>query len=442
MSQTILIEPNQELNKIYSLNLSTYVGTDVIIKENAKEAIELLKILPTISLIITRNHIGLEKTSSVIHKYITEEFLDIPILTIGDNPEVSDKSMVITEPINWEVLITKSAKLLGVSTDELAKRVKPSYVPMAPKYFYDIKQTPCDVYIRISKGPGDYQFVKRIHSQDNFQREDIKKYEAQGLKNFYINKDYEQYFVTFVTNHLISIIEDEEITQEERIFSTSHGHEILADQINKIGLEDHLVHLAESGINAMVQSVRDTPNVSELLKFLFSNKISFAYQQCHLVTLMAQHILSKQNWAEPKHLEMLSFVAFFSDVTLKTTTQMLITSQTELEQSNLDEEEKKAVISHAKDAARLLEKNPEFEKGLKLIIMQHHGNETGVGFNDTPNTEINPLIQVYLVADYFVKILLNPAKPSAKREIIPLLYERFSGDTYQKLIKALEKKFQ
>ena len=41
MSQTILIESNPDLNKIYSLNLSTFVGTDVIMRQNAEEALAL-----------------------------------------------------------------------------------------------------------------------------------------------------------------------------------------------------------------------------------------------------------------------------------------------------------------------------------------------------------------------------------------------------------------
>ena len=43
MSQTILIEPNSDLKKLYALNLQTYVGTDIVERDNANDAIALLK---------------------------------------------------------------------------------------------------------------------------------------------------------------------------------------------------------------------------------------------------------------------------------------------------------------------------------------------------------------------------------------------------------------
>ena len=52
MSQTILIESNEDLKKIFSLNLNTFVGTDVIIRQDAEDAMALLRILPQVSTIM------------------------------------------------------------------------------------------------------------------------------------------------------------------------------------------------------------------------------------------------------------------------------------------------------------------------------------------------------------------------------------------------------
>jgi len=38
--------------------------------------------------------------------------------------------------------------------------------------------------------------------------------------------------------------------------------------------------------------------------------------------------------------------------------------------------------------------------------------------------------------------LLRPDMPSSKREILPILYAKYTNPSYQKIIKALEQKFQ
>lgn len=442
MSQTILIEPNEDLRKIYTLNLNTFAGTDVIIRQNAEDAIQLLRILPTISLIITKNKIADEDTAVKLVNHLKSEMLDIPIMVTGENAQIADRAFCLPEPVVWEKLVQQAAKFLGVTPEDLARRVKPDFVPMSLSYFYDITQTPCDVFIRIKKGPGEYQFVKRIHSKDIFDAAAIKKYEDQGLKEFYIQRDYQQYFTTFVTNSLVKKLERDDLTMEDRILTTAHSYDVVQDQVDKIGLDQATVELADAGINSMIKSVKDSPQIAGLLKFLFTNKVSLAYQHSHLIAVMCQYILSKQSWYQPKHLEVLSFVSFFSDITLKSNEQLRINSDEELRASNLSDEERQVVLTHARDAANLLEKHPGANEYIKTVLLQHHGKLDGVGFNDSPGEDLHPLSKVFIVADCFVKTLLRPDMPSTKREILPILYAKYTTPSYQKIIKALEQKFQ
>jgi hypothetical protein len=442
MSQTILIEPNEDLHKIYSINLNTFVGTDVILRKNAEEAMNLLKILPQISLIITSAQINGENTAKLLFDYIRSEDLDTSLIILGNCPELASSVPCLTPPFSWEDLIKVAAKQLGITLEQAASKPKPDYIPVGTFYFYDIDHTPCDVYIRIKKAPGEYQFVKRIHQKDIFDREIINKYELQGLKEFYIPKDYIQYFSTFVTNQLVQKLERQDLGLEERILTTSNGHDIVRDQVqNLLTIDEAIIELSDASINSMIQSVKDSPEVGNLLHFLFSNKVSYAYQHCHLLTLMCHYIFSKQSWYKPEHLKILSFVSFFSDITLKTPQQIRIGSLQDLALSNLDEEEKRMVMNHAARAAEILNGHPEFNEYTKTVLLQSHGKLNGIGFEDNPSEELHPLSKVFIVADNFVKILLNPALPSSKKEILPLLMNRFTNPSYQKIIKTLEQKF-
>lgn len=442
MSQTILIESHEDLKKIYSLNLNTFVGTDVIHRKNADDCIELLRILPQVGLVITEARVGSEETAIKIHNFIKSQGLNTSLIVMGESSSISSEVLCLQEPVSWEILIKQAAQHLGITLQDASAKLKPDYLPVGIHYFYDITKTPCDVYIRIKKAANEYQYVKRIHSKDVFDKVAIEKYEDQGLKEFYIAKDYVQYFTTFVTNNLVQKLEREDLGMEERILTTANAHEIVRDTVQNLGVDDASVELSDASINSMVKSVKNSPEVAELLKFLFSNKVSFAYQHCHLLALMCHYVLSKQSWYRPEHLETLSFVSFFADVTLKSNTQMQISSMHELSESNLTDEEKNQVMNHAKDAVALLNNHPDANDYIKTVLLQSHGRTDGMGFQDNPTEELHPLSKVFIVADYFVKILLNPSMPSSKKDILPILYARFLNPSYQKIIKALESKYE
>lgn len=442
MAQIILIESNSDLRKIFSLNLSTFVGADVIIRENAEDAISLLKILPEISMVITELKINGEASASKIFNHIKKEHLNTSLIVMGADEELSKEILCLKEPVSWETLVKEAAKLLGITLQDASQKIRPDYLPVGLYFFYDIQKTPCDVYIRIKKGPNEYQFIKRIHSKDIFDKSIIEKYEEQGLKEFYIPKDYIQYFTTFVTNNLVQKLERDDLTLEERILSTANAHDIVKDSINQMGMDQAIVELSDASINSMVKSVRNSPEVMNLLKMLFSNKITYAYQHSHILALICHYILSKQSWYREDHLHTLSFVSFFSDITLKSNQQMQIGTMKDLYEANLTDDEKSAVINHALDAVKILEHHPEANDYIKTVLLQSHGKTDGIGIEDNPGEDLHPLSKVFIVADSFVKILLNPNLPSKKQDILPHLYKRFTNPSYQKIIKALEHKFQ
>lgn len=441
MSQTILIETHPELRKVFTINLQTYTGSDIVERKNAQDTIELLNILPTISLIITQASVGEEPTALLIHNYLENRDLNIPMIVLGEVTELKGKTLCLAEPIEWEVMVKHAANLLGVTTEKLQHKIKPTYTKIPTFYFYELEATPCDVFIRVKKSPTEFQFIKRIHSKDEFNIEVIKKYEAQGLKEFYIPTDYQQYFVNFLTNKLILKLESD-IDISKRIETNSLAFDIAKEQLTEYPLDSTLIDFSDSIIKSMISSVKEVPKLNDLLKMLLTSKISYAYQHSHLVSVIGNFILSKQSWYQPRHLEILTFASFFSDITLKSLDQLKINSDEEFQNSNLSQEEKTAVLTHAKDACSLLKAHPKFDDYLKTVILEHHGSKDGVGFVDNPSEDLHPISKVFIIADSFVKIALDPAAPKAKADILERLKARFKNPTYEKIIKVLEQRIE
>ena len=441
MSQTILVHSDDDIRKIFSLNLTTYTGTDVVDRFSANEVIELLKILPSISLIVCLDKVNEEKTAYQIHHFLKERKLDIPMIVLGEDDSLIGEVLQLQNPISWELLVKHAGELLGVKEEVTQTKVAPKYIPISLTYFFDIDHTPCEVYIRIKKNVSEYQFVKRLNAQDSFTYEDIEKYMKQGLKDLWIPKDYQQYFVTFVTNSIIARLEDE-LDLPSRLQTNANAYEIVREHIQKIGLSPEISELAENNIQSMIASLKSAPKIASLLKFLFSSKISYAYQKAHIVCVIGNFIMSKQSWYKARHLETFTYLSFFADITLKTAKQMKINSLEELEGAGLTPEEKEAVLNHAKDAVELIKAFNNTNEYLELVITQHQGSETGVGFPEEPNENIHPIAKVFVISDAFVKIMLDVNTPKSKKEIITILYHQFPQENYQKIIKVLEQKIE
>lgn len=442
MSQTILIEPSQKLSDIYKINLNTYTGTDVIERATSKEAIELLKILPEIDLIICRAEVGLEKTAQDLYQFLIESNIEIPMIILGESLRIQDKVVSIADPFTWEDLVSNARTLLGITGEDTKLTPKPEYSPIGIQYFFEINHTPCDVYIRIKKSNSEFKFVKRLHEQDSFTPDDIQKYINQGLKNFYIPRDYQQYFVTFVTNSMVKKLEEDELTLIERLSVNTNAYSIVKEHIQKIGFTQEINELAEANINSMITSIQEAPQLATLLKMILTSKISYAYQKSHIICVIGNFILSKQSWFEERHLQMFTHLAFFADITLKSNKQMKINSGDELDASDLSPKEKLEVINHALNASEIIKDFSKTSDYLELIVRQHQGSPDGLGFSSDPEEDIHPLARVFIISDAFVKLMLDPASPTNKKDILTILYMQFTKNSFQKIIKVLEQKIE
>ena len=72
-------------------------------------------------------------------------------------------------------------------------------------------------------------------------------------------KDYEQYFINFVSSHLIKKLEGN-LEAEERIVLTATSYDLINNQVTQIGsLDEATIDLSDQSINSMVQSVQESP---------------------------------------------------------------------------------------------------------------------------------------------------------------------------------------
>jgi hypothetical protein len=442
MAQIILIESNQTLKDLLTLNLVTYTGAEVIPRESAKEAIELMDILPNIDLVICPVKTGAEKTAEILGTYLMGNDNGCGLIVLGDGlpANLSDSAVNISNGQNWEKVVESSLKILGISEEHLRKKIQPDYLPVPIHYFYSISSTCCDVFIRLKKGPDTYQYIKRLHQGDNFTKKTIDRYITQGLSHLHIPKDFQKNFTNFVSDQLVEKLNNFEGTEEEHIELIGNSYDVAIQEIKKMGFNGATIQLTESIIDGMIETAKNSPDMSPLLHKVINSKSGYLYQNGHMASIVASECLKKLGLDKPELHEKMAYAAFFHDISLCDNEELAkITSYEDLEASELDEEHWDMAFNHALESSLILAKHTEAPEGAADIIKHHHGSLNGKGYSTTGANKIPRLSKIFLVScEFSSELLAYKEHGGPPRPIIKNLFQKFQDEEIAKVIHVLE----
>ncbi len=442
MSQTIIIESSEEASNLMGLNLNMYVGTDVIHKKTAKEAIELLTVHPAIDLIITRSSIGEEKSSNLIESFLMEKERSIPLLILGEAKSDYELAEILNDSELKDV-VKAAGKALGVTAKMMVEKIVPEYYPVSSSLFLSIDEVNCDIYLRLKKNAGkDLQYLKRIHKGDQFTKEEIQRYISHGEKFFFIPADHRLSFANDYSKKMVAVLGRDDLSNDERIKANENAFNTANENILNFGLSEETVELSNASISSISQTVKDNPSLSKMFDNLLNNKAGYMYQHCQLITHFAYNILSSIDWGSNEQKDKLGFVAFFHDIILTDENLARIRNTKDLNTRNLPQEQKQTVLKHAQMASELLRKFPSAPIGTDVIIKQHHGHPTGMGLPDFVSNQIAPLTMVFIVAeeatDEVITYYEKTEKTIEKDLLIAALKKKFTTAKWQKIITPLE----
>lgn len=124
MSKTILIDDKEATRSVYALNLTTYVGTEVVDRKGPRDTIDLLEVLSDFDLIITRQTIRGKNAPKLILDYLKSKDLSIPMIVLGEEDKSLDSALLhfLNPPIKVNDLIELASKVLGVVLSEVAEK--------------------------------------------------------------------------------------------------------------------------------------------------------------------------------------------------------------------------------------------------------------------------------------------------------------------------------
>lgn len=438
MSLTLLVENNPMIESFYMLNLSTWLGLDIVPKKKAEFAIKLLEsdAVDTIKLIIVRAVIDKEESAKMLVEYLAKRGLKIPVVEIGPGKEVPGCFAHVPNSLQLKILIQSCARALNITAKDMSAKVVPDFFPIPIVYFKVIKRSICPVYSQNVDNPK--QFDQRLNKLQEFDETMITSMIQEGVTHLYVNKLDRLEFVNYVTSELMTLLEGKDLSPDEALSAADKSMELLSRKLLTIGVTEETVKLAKSQMSVMRQNVKSNPKLAKLLERMLSNKTSYLFKHTQILTYICLHIIKNIDWGNPEQEEKVSFIAFFHDIVLENDKQAQIKSTLELKKAEFETAERSLVERHAQMAAEFVSKFPHAPMGSDQIIRQHHGTLNGVGFSEHYGNNVSPVAVVFIVAEEFTRIILKREHgPFDRADMIRELKEEFPTSRFQKVIEIL-----
>ncbi len=443
MSHTLIISDNEILNQLYITNLEVYLATKTTLTLSSEEAVNLLN-KNTYDLVICMSMVNGQDLIGEIYDHIKKIKKALPLIAIGKpNRELSD-IVIVNSSYQLQNLIQSSAKILGVTAKQMASMEMPQYYSVGAKFLMKIPIVPCSVYLQTRNRESD-EYIMIAKKGDN--ADSLKKFTDEGVNKLFVNSGDRLTIVNGVSLAICDLIKNTEghdVNVKSEALNTAFEFVAATFGQTPVAVAE-IMRVANSCTKVMEEVVKDTPSLKSLLAMLNSNKGGCIYTHTMLAAYVSSHIIKNVTWGGVAHIEKINFVLFFHDIMLapiyirhpelKFEEDLLLSDA-------LTDKEKEVVLNHARLAAEIMVTHKRSPIGSDLLIKQHHGMTSGVGFAMEFKDDISPLSKIVLVAESFVEEFLkekeeNPLYQLDVKKIQASLVEKFKKSTYKKIVETL-----
>lgn len=316
---------------------------------------------------------------------------------------------------------------------------KTQYAKIPFKILKSLDQPVCDIFLEITK-EGNPHYIKLFNSFEDIDQSVVEKYLDKGVTTGVVLEEYKDQLLNSLSNKLY----------DKLINSPS-------EQIIGQALDTSLSLLKEIGFNStttqLIDGVIENINRSlagkqfddlKLIKDLLTSQSSRYYKKSHMTALLGCRVIQMAEWGTHLHQEMFSFLSLMADICLDKEEMLFITSREQLDSTSLTTNEKDKVWTHARDSYHLLQEYQDKPLDVDLLILEHHGNKNGVGFNNQLSPQLHKLTLIYRICEDFTIELLKLHEMEAQVKLIDIfenLASRHDKKSLHLIIDDLKKCF-
>lgn len=445
----LVIDPLVKITEVIYQNFDKNFGASVKVIHSLEEGLAIFDTSEVFDLCVFRNYNGLDQATGRMVDFakpllakIDARENKIPVIVLGDVELALKPHVHICYEMKIQELNKIFYKALNLKREDFMHMRLPKYVPFPISNFYLMDNSPCDVFIKLTKSTGD-EYIKRLYVGDSFNKKDLKKYESLGLTDFYITREEREFFINNLLDQTLKNLKNSS-DEESHFDKNADSFTIGTDMIKLLGVTPACVELVEETVSNIKTQILKSGKLSDLFKNVFDDKHSFSYRRSYLICIVSYMLLPRMEWGgidqRSSLFEKLSLVSYFHDIYLETEEMLKINSIEELRKANLTPRERDIILNHANNAAMIIHNYPHLPQGVDAMIRQHHGSTNGFGFPEAYSASISPMAIFFIVVEEFATLILT-AKVMDMSLIIKELKAKFTLPSYRKYASEIEAVF-
>lgn len=296
------------------------------------------------------------------------------------------------------------------------------------------EQVPFDLYLKISRE----RFVKRIPAFESIDRQLILDLQKRSICELYCDKKFNRDFSMMLINNMINKIERGYEKVDEKLLASNEVFLTTKEIVQHLGISSRVIEVCESAIERITQDVAETKDQfgNYIRNLKESPELAFQYKLIELTSFISgQLIYGMDYFAKEEQIKKLVFASFFCDITLTNPNHLMIRKGEELEKLPLNEHSE--VGLHALKASELVATYKNTPKEVAVIVRQHHGSFSGMGFPLKRSTELLPLSKIFMISQDLAFDILTDGRNSAMVTLKNFV-KRHHGSGLSDLLKVLE----
>ncbi len=270
-------------------------------------------------------------------------------------------------------------------------------------YFMNLAETTLDfsAYARIKKSDG-FEYIKKFQPDMKLSAKDLERVLVRCGKELYINSEEASKANAFLNNLFLERFKNPNLSFPERMKLNSDSFEILLEVFKNSSFDKYNIEIIKVLVKSIDILMNTESGINDFRLSIKNNKLTYGYTHLHLTCFIFLQIYDKFLWSKEHTKNKIIYLSLFHDLCLKSDRLIKIHHRYFAESSNLSEDEKNLIFSHADSAATILENIIKAPKELTNFVREHHGIKSGKGFSESLSITASPVCMAFVAIEDFV----------------------------------------
>lgn len=430
----VIIDDYEKFSSLYATSLEVYLNVSVSKFNKYSDAVEFLKD-NFADVVISRSKISNENVDKKLHTFLRKKNQNTFLYIVGKSELDIYSAKNLNKNFEIPSLIKSVAKDLCITPQHMAALNVGEYFPFAVKDIVSNLALVCDIFINNGT---DFNVI--LSKDSHFSGDVANILKHQQIDTIYVNSKDRLNFINSQLIYFQELFAEDAVSLSDEFAITNKAYKLIRQNTLEMNISAEVVLTTEKCIDTIQSIVKKIKTLDELFEVV-KDSSDLIFTQTIMLCFICNHLIENIEWGTNEQKIKLTFVSFFHNITLPPST-LLINDNQRLQAANLTPQDRKEVLNHALNAAKIVDKyKRNIPLGVDTIIKQHHGSRDGVGFNAFPQS-ISPLAIIFLVADEWVTAILRAQQKNltiTKGDLMNIVKNKYKTLSFEKVIEAFKK---